>query len=463
MRKKLICIGIISMFLLTSFSVFVVAERQSSSTENGNQRYSSGSSSQSGVKIYAEGCYDGYTLCSVSEITMTAARDFYAILIDMNGEEVRHWSICPRPAKMLPDGSVIGGVGAKFGSGSMEVFNLSQLDWDGNILWSFCDWNDDGNGTSMSRQHHDYQREGNPVGYYAPGQEFIDEGKTLILAHYNTFNKSISNFELVDDVIYEVDWNGNLTGYEWHTTEHFDQMGFDWRAKHGIKYHPGTMRDGDWFHANSMSTLGRNHWYDEGDERFHPENIIIDSRNANIIAIISRETGDIVWRVGPDYSKKTLEGRKLGQIIGQHHAHMIPEGLPGAGNILIFDNGGMAGYGYFGWPNRFRGYSRVIEFNPVTFDIVWEYSHRKGLWPFPRFGELHKFFSSIISSAQRLPNGNTLITEGGIGRIFEVTAEKEIVWEYITPSILCSVYRAYRVPPEWVPGNPAGYEYWEST
>ena len=61
-----------------------------------------------------------------------------------------------------------------------------------------------------------------------------------------------------------------------------------------------------------------------------------------------------------------------------------------------------------------------------------------------------------MSSAQRLPNGNTLITEGSDGRIFEVTVEHEIVWEYLSPYALKNrktnmIYRAYRVPYEWVP------------
>ena len=60
---------------------------------------------------------------------------------------------------------------------------------------------------------------------------------------------------------------------------------------------------GDWMHINSMSVLGENKWYDQGDERFHPDNIIIDARNSNILAIISKETGDIVWRVGPDFNE----------------------------------------------------------------------------------------------------------------------------------------------------------------
>ena len=118
------------------------------------------------------------------------------------------------------------------------------------------------------------------------------------------------------------------------------------------------------------------------------------------------------------------------QIVGQHHAHMIPKGLPGAGNILVFDNGGWGGFGLpnpsspLGVMNVVRTDSRVIEFNPITLEKVWEYREDP---------QTSKFFSGFVSSAQRLLNGNTFICEGNLGRLFEVTPEKEIVWEYVYP------------------------------
>jgi hypothetical protein len=139
---------------------------------------------------------------------------------------------------------------------------------------------------------------------------------------------------------------------------------------------------------------------------------------------------------------------------------MIPKGLPGEGNILIFDNGGLAGYGPpnpgspTGVYNALRDYSRVIEVNPVTVEVIWQYPP---VVPAPeRFTIPLAFYSSLVSSAQRLPNGNTLITEGLWGRIFEITQQHEIVWEYISPyrgkKIRANlVYRAYRVPYEWAP------------
>lgn len=91
----------------------------------------------------------------------------------------------------------------------------------------------------------------------------------------------------------------------------------------------------------------------------------------------------------------------------------------------------------------------MLEINPVTFEKVWEYSNEGG--------ENFRFFSYYVSAAQRLPNGNTMITEGADGRIFEVTADGEIVWEFISPYFgeerqdHNMIYRAYRIPYDWIP------------
>lgn len=195
----------------------------------------------------------------------------------------------------------------------------------------------------------------------------------------------------------------------------------------------------------------------QGMSAFHPDNIIWDARESNIIAITDKRTGNIVWRLGPDYS--TPELKHLGWIIGQHHAHIIPKGLPGEGNLLVFDNGGWAGYGLpnpaspYGIKNAWRDYSRILEIDPVTLEIVWQYTPSSAGFLEPM--DSYRFYSPYISSAQRLPNGNTLITEGADGRIFEITSEYEVVWEYVSPYKTNfnanMVYRAYRVPYNWVP------------
>ncbi|ABO51730.1 conserved hypothetical protein [Desulforamulus reducens MI-1] len=415
-----------------------------------------------GVTIYnPEKCWNGYTIYQ--------AKERGALLIDMNGTEVQLWKgLHGFPNKLLPGGQVMGQSGERNNAfGMQDMIDLIQVDWEGNILWKFNQYEfieDPGETPQwMARQHHDYQREGNPVGYYVPGMEpQVDKGNTIILCHKNVKNTKISEKVLLDDTIIEVNWQGDIV-WEWNCNEHFDELGFSEAAKN-ILYRDPNMRSagggmGDWMHINSMSVLGPNKWYDAGDERFHPDNIIWDSREANIIAITDKKTGKIVWKIGPEYDTSE-ELKKLGWIIGQHHAHMIPRGLPGEGNILVFDNGGWAGYGLpnpsapTGRMNALRDYSRVLEFDPTTLKIVWQYSPSEAGYLHPV--DSNRFYSPFISGAQRLPNGNTLITEGSGGRLIEVTQDFEIVWEYISPywgkkMNQNMVYRAYRAPYDWVP------------
>lgn len=414
-----------------------------------------------GATLYdPELAWSGYTLFQATE--------HGAVLIDMNGNIVREWpQLHGFPNKMLPGGAILGHSGQRDPRyGMQDMIDLIQVDWEGNITWKFDRYEQISDPESdtrwMARAHHDYQRAGNPVGYYAPGLEpCVEGGNTLILAHTNLVNTDISDKVLLDDTIIEVDWQGNVL-WEWRCSDHFHELGFDDNARTALYNNPNMRTSGggmgDWMHINSMSALGPNQWYDAGDQRFHPDNIIWDARESNIIAIIDKKTGKIVWQLGPDYSVPEL--KHIGWIIGQHHAHMIPKGLPGAGNILIFDNGGWAGYGApnpvspDGVKNVWRDYSRILEINPLTLDIEWRYSPYEANLPHPT--DSSRFYSPYISNMQRLENGNTLINEGSDGRIFEVTRDHKIVWEYISPfwgKTLNNnmVYRAYRIPYSWVP------------
>jgi hypothetical protein len=171
----------------------------------------------------------------------------------------------------------------------------------------------------------------------------------------------------------------------------------------------------DYFHMNTLTLLpdtplGRK------DARFKEGNFLICFRNVNQIAVLEKDTKKILWVWGE------------GVLEWPHHPTMVP-----SGNILVFDNGVE------------RKYSKVIELDPLTGEIQWEY----------RGDPPRSFYSYQRGSAQRLPNGNTLICEGDKGRAFEVTKEKEIVWEWLNPSITKGgrrerVYRFMRLSSESV-------------
>ena len=419
-----------------------------------------------GTTIYDPSqCWNGYTIFQAKELG--------ALLVDMNGKEVKLWKgLHGLPNKMLPGGHVLGASGERNTQYGMQDFlDVVQVDWEGKVVWQFNKYEyieDPGEEPQwMARHHHDFQREGNPVGYYAPGMDpLATDGNTLILSHKNVRNPDISDKLLLDDSFIEVDWAGEIV-WEWGLSEHFHE--FDWseEARNVLCRNPNVRNcGGDWMHVNSMSTLGPNQWFDAGDVRFHPENIIWSAREANIIAITDKKSGKVVWKIGPDYNTGPAL-KKLGWIIGEHHAHLIPRGLPGEGNLLVFDNGGWAGYGapnpgaLTGNKNALRDYSRVLEIDPLTLKIIWQYTPAEAGYRMPT--DANRFYSPFVSSSQRLPNGNTLITEGSGGRLIEVTPDHRIVWEYISPHFgkfarFNMIYRAYRLPYEWVPQLDAPQE-----
>ena len=111
---------------------------------------------------------------------------------------------------------------------------------------------------------------------------------------------------------------------------------------------------------------------------------------------------------------------------------MIEKGLPGEGNILIFDNGASP------YKNlAHAGCSFILEVEPPTKNVVWKYENGQ------------RFHSNFTSSSQRLPNGNTLINETVGQRIFEVTAEGEVVWEYVHIKGIST--RSYRYSYDYCP------------
>ncbi|CAM1503626.1 Fc.00g012170.m01.CDS01 [Cosmosporella sp. VM-42] len=130
------------------------------------------------------------------------------------------------------------------------------------------------------------------------------------------------------------------------------------------------------------------------------KHILASMRSVSAVVIIERSTGDIVWKVGPEI------------LAQQHNATELENG-----NLLIFGNGTFC-------CGQSITYTRAIKIDRNSKKIVWEY--------YDRSQKLY-FFTPFMGTAQRLANGNTLLCESAFGRIFEVTVEGHIFWEYINP------------------------------
>jgi len=399
-----------------------------------------------GTTIYnPEKAYNGYVLID--------GRDGRSYLIDMRGNDVHTWPYTGFPVEMIDPAVNNGRLGDIVCQKEPEIFScetLLKVDWSGKVIW---EWGKKAPGGS-AKQNHDLSP--------------LPDGHLLVVAKLVRSIPEVSDEPINDQAIYEVSEGGEVV-WQWISSDHIEELGFDGEKK-ALLFSSKMRPRSSIFVINDMAPLGPNKWFDKGDERFHPDNIMIDSREGSFIAIIDKKSGRIVWRMGPvypasyDHSEKAFTGgfpRPVDSICGQHDAHMIPQGLPGAGNVLVFDNQGAAGFPPI-YLNMFPG-SRVLEIDPTTQEILWQYDASVGGHPF------WMFFSSFISSARRLPNGNTLICEGMHGRLFQVTRQGEVVWEYVNPhfgkwtdhdvesggSLSNYVFRAQPIPYSWVPaGTP---------
>jgi hypothetical protein len=369
------------------------------------------------IQYNASKAYEGYTLFS-SEGTKTT------YLIDMLGNVVHTWDHVNDPPGLhfvlLENGHILGntssrnrnvtpgGYGDEAG-GSTEADNrgmnfggmvkgLVELDWYGNVTWEFEP------DPSEGILHHDFVRlpNGNTLTNaweMVPYEEAIAAGRRAD----HTTERGVAA-----DVIYEIDPGGKIV-WKWSSWEHRGMNSKNHLDVNYITYVlPEYSNDNpDWTHFNDID-------YDPATDQ-----ILVDSREFGELYIIDHKTGDILYRWGNpssygagDPPTFTTPGEQI--LFGPHDSHWIKEGLPGAGNILIFNNG---------WGRPPITYSSVIEMNPKTGEIVWEYRSKAETG----------FASHHISGAQRLPNGNTFICSGNSGHLFEVTTEGEVVWEYINP------------------------------
>jgi len=303
--------------------------------------------------------------------------------------------------------------------GKPGLSQIVELDPAGNVVWQFKA--DETTLPDYHFIHHDF--------FVTP------QNTVMLLTSGRRTDENVAAKDILDDAVIEINRAGKLL-WQWSALDHIDQLGLSDSVRHKIMdkslkkrrrknkqatadYRPMI----DVFHANSIQVIPPNRFSD--NPIFKPGNLLISLRNVNRGIIVDKATGDVVWSL------------KLATI-NQHHIRMIPPGLPGAGNILLFDNGGRSFY-----TSAKRAMSRILEVDPIEQTIVWSYQE-------PTSSDENRLFSEKMSSAQRLPNGNTLILNSVNSRVFEVDTSGNVVWDKPAESKKKGVhYRAYWASRDW--------------
>ena len=296
------------------------------------------------------------------------------IIIDMQGEVVYEWQ----------HDCAVGIYGSLTEEGNLFMgAKIRDETWDAFAIWPAFKGGEvrevSPSGEVLWRHadiwhHHDQRRMPHGGALYMSMEPVPDElAQQVRGGHARPDGKT----DMYADVLVEVDKNGNRI-WEWRAIDHLDPYE-DFVEDSEPRW--------EWSHGNTVVPLG--------DDR-----VLVSFRAIHTIGILDKATGKWLWK---------YRDPRMG---GQHDPQMLPNG-----NILVYDNGTQ---------RRHMGmfpHSRVFEINPKTNDIVWQYLDK---FPFA-------FYSPQISGAGRLPGGNTLICEGLRGRIFQVTPEGEVVWEYVSP------------------------------
>jgi hypothetical protein len=415
--------------------------------------------------------FPGYTL-----VAPLQSKDTY--LIDMQGRVVRTWEsdyTAGQTAYLLENGHLLraGQIrrDEQLLAGAAAGGRVQEFTWEGELVWDFKFHNE------KQIPHHDIARlpSGNVLLIV---WELRTAGETIAAGRRP---EAVDGPWLVDSVI-EIKPTGTTTGevvWEWHIWDHLIQDRDSSQANYGdVAAHPeridinfGQTLFAELFgagqspqaeaknqkDANRLRSIGylgspaprgnpgiTPDWTHVNAVAYNPEldQILLTVRAFSEFWIIDHSTtsaeaaghaggrsgkgGDLLYRWGNPQAYRA--GTKADQrLFTPHDAHWIPPGRPGAGHVLVFNNGR-------GRPGG--DYSTVDEF-VLPVDARGRYVRASGPaygpnGPVWRYAAPHqKYWSAgFMSGAQRLPNGNTLICDGVSGTIFEVTRGEEVVWKY---------------------------------
>ncbi len=304
-----------------------------------------------------------------------------AALLDMDGHVLHRWQPGTggpnwHYVHLLPNGDLLVCV---------EDEMMMRLNWSSRVLWK----------TPM-RAHHDISVAENGDIYTLTGAEemavlfglrvpVVNEYIEVLDGATGLSKKRLSLFALFGK---DVPFSALGRVY----AQIFDPQDFLWRVLKQNKSGRPLLRrltGFDVFHANALKIIGRTipGLCRKGD-------LLLSLRSTDSIAIVDPACGVVRWSWG------------TGDLEEQHDPSLLDNG-----HILVFDNGTR------------RKFSRIVEIDPQTRSIVWEYRNLAAAG----------FYSSWGGAAQRLLNGNTLITDSDDGRVFEVTKDGERVWLYMNP------------------------------
>jgi hypothetical protein len=310
-------------------------------------------------------------------IYLTNAFGCSSLLMRPDGEVVHRWNHEPcyrwGNTVLLPNGDVVAvhriPANLKAQDEVFDSFHLIRLSWEGELLWKH-----------RLPVHHDV--------------DVLEDGRIATLTYRHEIIQDINaDIPVRNHYISMLDANGNLVEEASLT----DLLRSD-PAVFSLQEIRPSDREGftevDLVHSNAIEWMNSEELASR-DPIYAATNVLVTFRHQDTVAIFNWETRKIVWAWGQ------------GEISGPHDGTLLANG-----NVLIFDNG------------LNRKWSRVIEVNPLSREIVWEY----------HAPDRESFYTGTRGAAQRLPNGNTLITHSKTGRVFEVTREGEIVWDFRNPT-----------------------------
>ncbi len=307
-----------------------------------------------------------------------------AFLVDLDGREVHRWSYEQGMTWCYAELQEDGRlvVLIKEDEDAGDPGMYLELGWDGDLL------------RRIDRPvHHDFAAR--------------DDGALLLLEREYVEDDDVCGGTCKSDRIVAVDDAASVL-WEWHALDHVDALrdlaGVTLPAEHE-----------DWAHTNTLEILPEGPLSD-ADGRFAAGNLLFAMFYQDLAGVIDAASGEVVWAWGP------------GEVDGIHMPTLLEDG-----RMLIYDNG------------TARGWSRVLEIDPRTGEVEWQYVADPP----------ESFFSPTRGSSQRLPNGNTLIAESNSARLFEIDRDGTVVWEYRSDETMSDgspmpIYRAMRVAPEIV-------------